>query len=130
MSPGAALKEVGYGIVRRSSGGTVAVWNNLLCGNAFGEIHGPVFADDHGGNLTPTGAEASGVLASPECVAPEGVYRFVAGQDEILDTIDDDFALTPPGPRGLPSPAIDRGIDSRTLGLPETAGLTAAPVLP
>jgi hypothetical protein len=119
---GAALREEGYGIARgegKTAGGTVSVWNNLLCGNSFGEIRGPVFAGSHAGNLTPTGAEASGVAASPECAIERGVYHDSPGHDEIPDTIDDDFGLTLPSPQGLPSPGIDRGVDPRTLGLSE-----------
>ena len=93
---------------------TIAMWNNLLCGNGRGEVDGPVFAGQQDGNLTPTGTESPGVESSPECVEPRGVYRNAAGQDETEGTVDDDFALRRPGPQGLPSPAIDRGVDPRT----------------
>ena len=113
--------RVGYGVVRDASQhqreSQITLMNNLLCGNALGEAHGPVFVGTHADNLTPKGTEAPGVLASPECVPPDGVYENVKGVDGLSGTLDDDFTLSGPGEQGMPSPAIDRGIDPRTLGL-------------
>jgi group XII secretory phospholipase A2 precursor (PLA2G12)/parallel beta helix pectate lyase-like protein len=114
----------GFGVFRDGSRDTrlseISLRNNLLCGNASGEVEGPVFVGVHEGNLTPTGAEASGVLAAPECLSPGGVYERVEGTDGRAGSSDDDFQLTGPRGDGLPSPAIDRGVDPRTLGLHTT----------
>lgn len=85
--------------------------HNLLCGNRSGEIHGPVLDSTDAGNLTPTGTEGPGVSASPGCDLPGAVYANVTSEDGLLNTGDDDFALA------LKSPAIDHGMDPRTLGL-------------
>lgn len=115
-------KRGGYGVLRKVSrdarDSRISMLNNLLCDNLAGEVAGPVFVGNHANNLTPTGTEEVGVLASPECVSPGGVYQNMEGVDGLSGTLDDDFALTRPGGQGLPSPAIDRGIDLGTLGLP------------
>ena len=85
--------------------------NNLICGNRLGEIDGPVLDATDSGNLTPTGAEGPGVAASTNCGNAAVVYANVAGADGVLNTGDDAFALA------TGSPAIDRGMDPRTLGL-------------
>jgi RHS repeat-associated protein len=85
--------------------------NNLICGNRLGEISGPALDASDSGNLTPTGSEGSGVAASPGCEIPSNVYLNVNGVDGVANTADDDFNLA------SHSPAIDRGMDPRTLGL-------------
>ena len=114
----------GYGVYRDDlhdpRGSEISLLNNLLCGNGAGEVDGPVFAGENVDNLTPTGAEAAGLEASPECLEPGGLYADVDGADDRAGTLDDDFGLTGPRDEGLPSPAIDRGIDPRTLGLDMT----------
>jgi len=110
----------GYGVSRdesrRANGVQLSMLNNLLCGNVFGETNGPVFEGNHADNLTPTGVEDVSVLASPECVPPEGVYQNMQGADGLSGTLDDDFTLTGPSGDGMPSPAIDRGLNLGTLG--------------
>jgi len=115
----------GYGVMRVDSRyaeeSVILLASNILCGNFLGEVDGPVFAGAHADNLTPTGTEDPDVLASPECVIPYGVYENMEGVDGLAGTLDDDFTLTGPGGQGMPSPAIDRGVDARTLGLDAAA---------
>lgn len=85
--------------------------NNLICGNRLGEIDGPALDATDSGNLTPQGSEGPGVSAGPGCEIPANVYSNVNGPDSLPNTADDDFRLV------SSSPAIDRGIDPRTLGL-------------
>jgi uncharacterized protein YjdB len=85
--------------------------SNLLCGNRLGEIGGPALDATDAGNLTPTGTEGAGVLASPGCEVVATVYANLPGPDGLLNTADDDVSLA------STSPAIDRGMDPRTLGL-------------
>lgn len=85
--------------------------NNLICGNRLGEINGPALDATDSGNLTPSGAEGTGVSASPGCEIPANVYANVNGPDGLANTADDDFSLF------ANSPAIDRGMDPRALGL-------------
>ncbi len=103
--------------VRRETGGlpavTVVLRNNLVCGNRLGELTGPVLDVVDGANITPTGAEGPGVVASPGCEVPPTVYRDLAGPDQTPGTTDDD-----PTP-AAGSPLIDRGLDPRTLLTPE-----------
>ena len=89
----------------------VHLLNNLICGNRLGEIDGPALDATDAGNLTPTGREGPGVSASPGCDLPATVYADLDGPDNALNTADDDFSLK------AGSPAIDRGMDPRTLGL-------------
>jgi RHS repeat-associated protein len=89
----------------------IRLLNNLICGNRLGEIEGPVLDATDSGNLTPTGAEGPGVAASPGCETPATVYEALAGADGVAGTVDDDFQLAPG------SPALDAGMDPRTLGL-------------
>jgi len=107
-----------FGVSRESSTtphpGTIHLLNNLICGNRLGEINGPALDATDAGNLTPTGAEGPGVTASPGCDLPGAVYASVNGPDGLPNTADDDFALA------TSSPAIDRGMDPRTLGLDAT----------
>ncbi|HYQ98057.1 MAG TPA: right-handed parallel beta-helix repeat-containing protein, partial [Candidatus Nitrosocosmicus sp.] len=89
----------------------VHLLNNLSCGNRLGDINGPVLDSTDSGNLSPEGIEGLGFSASAGCQDLENVFSNAKGADGIANTIDDDFRLSPV------SPAIDRGIDSRTLGL-------------
>jgi len=88
--------------------------SNLICGNRIGEISGPALDATDSGNLTPTGSEGPGVLASAGCDAAGHVYASVNGADGIAGTQDDSF--TP----ATGSPAIDQGTDPRALGFPST----------
>jgi hypothetical protein len=89
----------------------VHLLNNLVCGNRLVEINGPVLDSTDSGNFSPQGMEGLGFSASMGCQDSENVFDNAQGADGIAHTIDDDFRLSPL------SPAIDRGIDSRTLGL-------------
>ena len=88
--------------VRRGGSGSrsqvLRLLNNLICGNRLGEFSGAVLDVSDAGNLTPNGNEGPGVAASPGCDVPANVF-------------DDDFILV------ANSPAIDSGMDPRTLGL-------------
>jgi RHS repeat-associated protein len=90
--------------------GGIRLLNNLICGNRLGEIDGPVLDGSDAGNLTPTGTEGGGVVASPGCDNSVTLYADLAGADGLLNTLDDDFTLA------TGSPAIDQGVDPRTLG--------------
>ena len=85
--------------------------NNLICGNRLGEISGPALDATDTGNFTPTGGEGPGVSASPGCQNTAIVYANANGADGVTGPVDDDFALS------TGSPAIDGGMDPRTLGL-------------
>jgi parallel beta helix pectate lyase-like protein len=85
--------------------------NNLICGNRLGQINGPVLDGSDTGNLTPTGNEGPGVGASPGCDVPANVFEYVTGPNDIANNGDAGFTL------GNNSPAIDGGMDPRTLGL-------------
>jgi parallel beta-helix repeat protein len=105
----------GFG-VRRETGTSLSptdlsLFHNLVCGNYAGEVHGPLLDSTDAGNLMPTAREDKGVAASPGCEVPTNVYAQVLGPDGLMHTADDDFTLLPT------SPALDKGIDSRTLGL-------------
>ncbi len=89
----------------------IRLLKNLICGNRLGEIDGPALDATDSNNLTPTGSEGPGVSASPSCEVPANVYANLNGTDGQPNTADDDFSL------GSTSPAIDRGMDPRTLGL-------------
>ena len=89
----------------------IQLLNNLICGNVGGAIDGPVLDATDAGNLTPQGTEGPGVSASPGCQLPDNVYANLNGADTEANTVDDDFTLA------SASPAIDAGMDSRTLGL-------------
>ncbi|MGH2598835.1 MAG: Ig-like domain-containing protein [Dehalococcoidia bacterium] len=91
----------------------IVLRNNLICGNRLGEIAGPVLDRTDGANLTPTGAEGSGVTASPGCGDPARVYRSLPGAHHAPSTLDDDPTPAPG------SPLIDRGLDPRTLLTPD-----------
>jgi hypothetical protein len=107
-----------FGVKREDSTGPnpagIRLLNNLLCGNRLGEIQGPALDSTDAGNLTPTGAEGPGVVASPGCDVPTNVYANVAGPDGQANTGDDD--VTPV----TASPLLDAGVDPRTLGLSAT----------
>lgn len=83
---------------------------NLICGNVGGEIDGVALDAADRGNLTPTGTEGPGVVASPRCDVASYVFQDTLGPDLTPDTTDDEFILT------LGSPALDRGIDPRAEG--------------
>jgi RHS repeat-associated protein len=83
--------------------------HNLICGNRLDEIVGPVLDPADVANLTPTGSEGSGVIASPRCALVDELLADPAGADATLDTLDDSFALAPD------APAIDAGLDPRLL---------------
>ena len=114
------------GTVSGTSGGRFGVWiesssrptpervhllNNLACGNQQGEIFGPALDSTDSGNLSPQGTEGAGFSPSPGCNNAENVLADVKGPDRIANTGDDDYRLS------SVSPALDSGVDSRTLGL-------------
>ena len=105
----------GFGIRRETATSPlptdITLWHNLVCGNTSGALHGRLLDSADAGNLTPTGTEGEGITASPGCELPTNVYVSVPGPDGLVNTADDDFALM------STSPAIDKGIDPRTLGL-------------
>ena len=116
----------GNGTLSGSAGGRAGVWreaaagavpaaialrNNLLCGNRLGELAGPVLDGTDGGNLTPTGSEGAGVVASPGCDGAATVYRDLRG--DLPDLLDVD-----PSPVAA-SPLVDRGLDPRTVLTPD-----------
>lgn len=108
-------KRDGFGIKRKTPAKQptpqlATLRNNLICGNGGGELNGPLLDATDASNLTPIGAEGSGVTASPGCDNLATVYANRNGTDGQPHTKDDDFTLA------ASSPAIDRGIDPRTLG--------------
>jgi RHS repeat-associated protein len=104
-----------YGVQRlglpKQTPGAVRLLNNLICGNRLGEIQGPILDNGDSGNLTPQGNEGPGVNASATCGVATTVYANLNGTDQLANTPDDDFNLADN------SPAIDRGMDARALGL-------------
>lgn len=84
--------------------------HNLICGNAGGELNGTMLDGSDAGNLTPNGNEGTGVSASPGCDNLATLYANLNGADAQPNTRDDDFSPADA------SPAIDQGIDPRTLG--------------
>jgi hypothetical protein len=123
-SPTAATN--GFGIKRTAPAARphpekAQLLRNLICGNAGGELSGPVLDGTDGGNLTPTGTEGTGVSASAGCQLPATVYTNMTGLDGLANTADDDFSLA------AASPAIDGGIDPRTpIPEPSVAALFTA----
>jgi len=105
----------GFGVRRASATPAhpeaIHLSNNLICGNRLDEIKGPALDLSDAGNLTPTGAEGPGVSASPGCELAATVYADVNGPAGAAPTPEDDFTLA------AASPAVDRGMDPRTLGL-------------
>jgi hypothetical protein len=85
--------------------------NNLVCGNQQGEIFGAALDSTDSGNLSPQGTEGSGFGPSAGCNNADNVLANVKGPDGIANTRDDDYRLS------SVSPALDSGLDSRTLGL-------------
>jgi hypothetical protein len=87
----------GFGIRRETATSPspvhLTLFHNLVCGNASGELHGPLLDSADAGNLTPTGTEGAGVTASPGCEVPTSVYTDVPGSDGLVNTADDDFTL-------------------------------------
>jgi hypothetical protein len=104
-----------YGVQRENSSNPqpqgIHLFNNLLCGNRLGEIDGPILDAMDANNLTPSGNEGPGVMESPGCEVASNVLANVQGADSLPYTADDKFDLAPA------SPAIDGGLDPRTLGL-------------
>ena len=104
-----------FGIQRESSPNPhpadVTLYNNLICANTSGQINGPALDGTDASNLTPTGNEGPGVSGSPDCQNISMVFSNLRGADNILNTADDDPNII------ATSPAIDAGIDTRTLGL-------------
>ena len=104
-----------YGLLREGSPKLqpqeIHLLNNLICGNRLAEVKGPVLDSTDSGNLTPQGTEGAGVSSSPGCEIPANVYANINGPDNLPNSADDDFRLK------SGSPAIDRGMDPRTLGL-------------
>jgi hypothetical protein len=84
--------------------------HNLVCGNRLGEFNGPVLDSTDSGNRTPQGNEGAGVSASTGCDLLATVFANINGPDNTPGNLDDDFTLK------TASPAVDRGIDPRTLG--------------
>jgi hypothetical protein len=114
-----------YGVSREASTSPqpegIRLLHSLICGNRLGEINGPALDGSDANNLTPTGTEGSGVLASPGCEIASNVFANLNGPDGQPNTADDEFTLA------NSSPAIDRGMDPRTLGLnPSFHGLFEA----
>ena len=89
----------------------VHLLNNLVCGNRQGEIFGQALDTTDSGNLSPHGTEGSGFTPSAGCNNADGVLANVKGPDGIANTRDDDYRLL------SVSPALDSGLDTRTLGL-------------
>ena len=89
----------------------VHLLNNLVCGNKQGEIFGPALDSTDSGNLSPQGTEGSGFSPNPGCNNADNVLANVKGPDGVTNTTDDDYRLS------SVSPALDSGLDSRTLGL-------------
>ena len=113
-APGAAQTRVG---VRRlktspSPASQVRLRGNLVCGNAGGELEGPLLDATDAGNLTPTGLEGPGVVASATCGDLAVLFRDADGADDEVETADDDFRLA------SGAAAIDAGVDPRLLGVP------------
>jgi hypothetical protein len=89
----------------------VHLLNNLVCGNRQGEIFGQALDTTDSGNLSPHGTEGSGFTPSAGCNNADGVLANLIGPDGIANTRDDDYRLL------SVSPALDSGLDTRTLGL-------------
>ena len=94
-----------------SDPGWIELLHNLVCGNHLREIDRPVMDGADTWNLTPTGREGFGAMATPDCAGSGNIYAYRRGPDGQLNTEDDDFTLA------TGSPAIGQGIDPRTLGL-------------
>jgi hypothetical protein len=113
-----------FGVVRENwtapNPAGIQLRHNLVCGNRLGEFNGPVLDSTDSGNRTPTGNEGVGVSASTGCDALATVFANVNGPDTLPGNPDDDFTLK------TASPAIDRGVDPRTLGFPLLDALVIA----
>ena len=100
-----------FGVTREASSAPdpvgILLLHNLICGNRLGEIDGRELDVTDRGNLTPTGTEGLGVIASPGCDSPATTYARLAGADGRIDTGDDD--VTPSDN----SPLVDHGVDPR-----------------
>src|SRR5213593_3071578 len=100
-----------FGVTRETSStpnpAGILLLHNLICGNRLGEIDGRELDLTDSGNLTPTGSEGLGIIASPGCDDPATTYAHLAGPDGQIDTGDDD--VTPSDN----SPLVDHGVDPR-----------------
>jgi hypothetical protein len=110
-APGSLGGRVGIGVQPWGSAdpADLRLLNNVICGNRLGEISGPALDPTDAGNLTPTSTEGAGVSPSPGCDVTTNVYAFIGTPDGVAS---DDFSLA------AGSPAVDAGLDPRTLGLP------------
>jgi len=88
-----------FGVAREASTtpdpSGIQLLTNLICGNRLGEINGPALDATDGGNLTPTGTEGPGVVASLGCDNTATVFKSLAGPDGLVGTADDDVTLVP-----------------------------------
>ena len=104
-----------FGVTREASStqhpAGLLLLHNLICGNRLGEFDGRELDVTDAGNLTPTGTEGLGVIASPGCDNPGSIYVHLGGADGRMRSGDDD--VTPS--RG--SPLVDHGIDLRIRGV-------------
>lgn len=108
-------KKDGFGIKRttpakKPTPELIDLRHNLLCGNTRGAMLGPMLDGADAANLTPSGAEGVGVVASPGCDAPSVVYALTGGEQ------------LAPAPL---SPLVDAGLDPRTLATLPTEVLEA-----
>ena len=88
----------------------IKLLNNLVCGNAQGEISVQVLDTTDSSNFTPFGNEGPGIGALSGCELVTNLFDDINGPDNRPNTADDDFTLKPN------SLAIDVGMDPRTLG--------------
>jgi RHS repeat-associated protein len=102
---------VNHGHSRHDKPKRLYLLNNIICGNARGELDGRVLDRTDAANLTPRGNEGPGISARAGCEVSGNIFNNVSGVDGVPNTEDDDFALK----RG--SFAIDMGADPRTLRL-------------
>jgi hypothetical protein len=121
-APGGSQARVGVRRLRTnpSPPSQVRLLGNLVCGNAGGELGGPLLDAADGFNSTPLGNEGPGVVARATCGDLAALFREAAGADDIADTVDDDFHLAPG------SVAIDAGVDPRLLGYPASNAVLEA----
>src|SRR5439155_886987 len=109
-----------FGVTREASSAPdpvgILLLHNLICGNRLGEIDGRELDVTDRGNLTPTGTEGLGVIASLGCDSPATTYARLAGADGRIDTGDDD--VTPSDN----SPLVDRALVAISVPPPPWAG--------
>ncbi|MEW6269719.1 MAG: PASTA domain-containing protein [Thermodesulfobacteriota bacterium] len=119
LAAGAPAARVGVRRLRSSlpAPQQVRLLGNVICGNRGGELSGPMLDGADADNLTPSGGEGQGVVASATCAQVEVMLADLAGADGELDTADDVFTLAPG------SPAVDAGVDPRALAYPAPSAL-------